>query len=452
MMKRKALQILIMIMLFPVALNAASVVISAYTGAYGINMASEKYSGASDNRSEDYGWGRHDGENPTTTPPTFDKFTYDDGLRYYLDEMIIGSGGVKFDLDQKGYKGYRYEIQATCPNGFYFRSQSNPNFVRPFKILIITRFRKEVVENRQTKDVDYTGDVIVLEDTGETRSVYYDQDATADRMWFDMVLALPIDPSEKPVDGTNYIVSDDGQRYSLVQADDYTALVTITIRAFNADGALIGIDSVTIPFSGYYDGITDGKKDARMSLMFTASGSAANLNLKMDAGSRRHIGTIDFLMDAYLPDSSNEPWEEGYIDFTDDYVKIFLSSSSNPSDANASEFRFVHESVQPNTILTNYNSIGFDVIVDGNESTGMYSRYFDGTDHLDSRGEIENAIIPSKDGNVLPWVGAAERSFYEYSGDVYILIDSDYLDQSETAMMLEGTYRSRVYMHVVTKG
>ena len=442
-MKRKALEILIMILLFPVALNAADVVISTYSGAYGVNMASEKYSGASKNRTENYRWGRYD-KSGDLYAPSFEKFSYDDGLEFYLDEMIIASGGVQFDPDpdEDGYTGYRYEIQATCPNGFYFRSQSNPNFIRPFKILVVTRFKGNYTDSNGhlNEDTDYTGEVIVLEDTGESKTVYYDQDATADRMWFDLVLALPLDPEKMPIDGTNYIVSDDGQRYSLVQADDYTALVTITIRAYGDDSTLIGSDSVTIPFSGYYDGITDGKNDDRMSLMFTANGNAANLNIKMHAGTRMQVGTINFLMDS----------TDSTIGSLDDYVKIFFSSDVDAQNANASEFRFVHESVQSNTILTNYNSIGFDVIVDGNENTGRQSRTFDGTDHLDSNKEIENAIIPASDSKHLPWVDVT-RIYYEYSGDVYVLIDSDYLNQSDDSMMLEGTYTSRVYMHVVTR-
>ena len=431
-MKRKALEILIMILLFPVALNAADVVISTYTGAYGVNMASEKYSGAAENRSDNYGWGKNN-QSGDSYAPSFENFTYEHGLKHYLDEMIIASGGVQFD--ETPNKDYRYVIQATCPNGFYFRSQSNPNFIRPFKLLVITRYHDK------SGGPDFTGEVIVLEDTGASKTVYYHKNADRNEMWFDMVLALPLDPDEMPIDGTNYIISDDGQRYSLVQADDYTALVTVSIRAYKDDGSLVGSDSVTIPFSGYYDGITDGKNDDRMSLMFTANGNAANLNIKMHAGTRMQVGTINFLMDS----------TDSTIGTPDGYVKIFFSSDVDAQNANASEFRFVHESVQFNTILTNYNSIGFDVIVDGNENTGRQSRTFDGTDHLDSNKEIANAIIPFNGSKNLPWTSSPNRYFYEYSGDVYVLIDSDYLNQSDNSMMLEGTYTSRVYMHVVTR-
>ena len=431
-MKRKALEILIMILLFPVALNAADVVISTYTGAYGVNMASEKYSGASKNRTENYGWGRYDKEGASYAPP-FENFSYGDGLKHYLDEMIVASGGVQFD--ETPNTGYRYVIQATCPHGVYFRSQSNPNFIRPFKLLVITRFHDK------SGGPDFTGEVIVVKDTGESKTVYYHENAKDKAMWFDIVLALPLDPDEMPIDGTNYIVSDDGQRYSLVQADDYTALVTVSIRAYKDDGSLVGSDSVTIPFSGYYDGITDGKHEDRMSLMFTANGNAANLNIKMHAGTRMQVGPINFLMDS----------TGSTIGKPDGYVKIFFSSDVDAQNANASEFRFVHESVQSNTILTNYNSIGFDVIVDGNENTGRQSRTFDGTDHLDPNKEIEYAIIPFNGRKNLPWTSSPDRYFYEYSGDVYVLIDSDYLNQSDDSMMLEGTYTSRVYMHVVTR-
>ena len=102
-MKRKALEILIMILVFPVALNAADVVISAYTGAYGVNMASEKYSGAAHNN--DYRWGRYD-QGGDLKAPRFEDFSYEDGLEFYLDEMIIASGGVQcWGRDQNANRG-----------------------------------------------------------------------------------------------------------------------------------------------------------------------------------------------------------------------------------------------------------------------------------------------------------------------------------------------------------
>ena len=74
-------------------------------------------------------------------------------------------------------------------------------------------------------------------------------------------------------------------------------------------------DAIVIPFSGYYDGLPDsGKGDQLVSLMFTPSGNAANLNIISDANRSVQVGHIDFLLD------STENKGDPIIENTNDYV------------------------------------------------------------------------------------------------------------------------------------
>lgn len=430
-MKKISLAIILLILISAFSLSAASVKLAPYTGAYGVNMASDRYQGD-----------KHNGKSYAWAPKSIKKggisevanfvrpeITADESKSDYTDDHMVAIGGLYGISDRDSNDTY-YTITASCPNGFYFRSQTNPNFIRRFELIIVARYSDSVH--------DYTNDVVNLAESGQAETFHYK--GSGSDIWFDLALALPFDGTNPPVAGTNYIV-DQGIRYPLVQADDYTALVTLTIQGYE-NGKLVGTESITIPFSGYYDGQIDGKEYERVSLMFTPSGNAANLNIEQHAGTPMPVGSIDFLLEAtnevYMP-SLNIP--AGLAD--NDYVRIFLSSSSEAADSGASEFRFVADSTGPNTPLTNYNSIGYTVTVMGDEGEGgTGSRTFRGNDHITQSGGItnDNAIIPLRhDVNV-----SRDRDFYTYTGDIYVTID-----EPET-IMVPGSYSSRVYIHVVT--
>ncbi len=391
---------------------AVKVSIVPYAGAYGVNMASNKYRGDENTFDPDtktgYGW--------VAGSVNVESFN---SLSKYTDDMMIATGGVSGLTE---VQGSYYTLTATCENGFYFKSQSNPNFVRPFEIVVVKRFHKR----EDGKDIDYTGDVIVMNSSGKPEPVYYE--GTADRMWFDLVLCLPLDAD--PVAGTNYVEAYD-QRFPLVQADDYTALVTLNLTAYDQTGTILGTDTISIPFSGYYNGqITQGRNNDRMSLMFTPSGNAGNLNILLHAGTPMPVGRIDFLLDA------------GENSYDYDYARIFLSSSNEPDDSTAQDFRLVHNSVGSSDTLTNYNSIGYSIVmmgVEGPAGTGV--RTFEGSDYIDN-GNVSNAIVPRMISEQPAW--GKQRTYFEYGGDIYVNIDVP-----ET-VMLPGDYHDRVYVHVVT--
>ena len=392
---------------------AVNVSIVPYAGAYGVNMASNKYRGNENTFAinKNYTW-----VEGSVNDESFNRLS---GRTGYTDDMMIATGGVSGLTE---VQGSYYILTATCENGFYFKSQSNPNFVRPFEIVIVTRF------DENGPKTGYTDDVIVMNSSGDSEPVYYDDEATSDRMWFDLVLCLPLD--DDPVAGTNYVEAYD-QRFPLVQADDYTALVTLNLTAYDQKGNILGTDTISIPFSGYYNGqITQGRNNDRMSLMFTPSGNAGNLNILLHAGTPMPVGRIDFLLDA------------GGNSYNYDYARIFLSSSNEPDDSTAQNFRLVHNSVGSSDTLTNYNSIGYSIVMMGAEGpAGTGVRTFEGSDYIDDKG-VSNAIVPRMISEQPAW--GTQRTYFEYSGDIYVNIDVP-----ET-VMLPGDYHDRVYVHVVT--
>ncbi len=397
----------------------AHVAIAPETGAYGVNMASYKYRG-NEHIGNNFSWIK--GTGASDDDPTFDQLTGVQSKQWYLDQHIIGLGGV-YDLEssQKN-SNTRYTVTAYCANGFNFKSQSNPNIVRPFEILIVARYG-----DNETDRIE------VLKDSGQSETFNYIEEKNKDNgehLWFDLVLALPLDAD--PVPGSTYIKAN-GQTYSLVQENDYTALVTINVTAWDANG-VIGTDSISIPFSGYFNGQTEGKGDDRLSLMFTPNANAGNLNIQTQHSLPIPVGNIDFMLDADYTKHEITWQDEKY---KDGYVKIFFSSRNEPDDANAQPFRFVHSSVGDSDPLTNYNSIGYEIVVSGSNSSTSFS----GDDHL-VNGDVENAIIPEKVTSNTSHQGA--REFFEYSGTINVIIDEP------TTIMQEGDYHDTVYVHVVT--
>ena len=414
---KKTLLILVFIFITAMLSASATLALYPYGGAYGVNIASTLYQGGTE-------WKGHKLSDVSGEPQ-----------KYYSDEHIIASGGA-FDIKSGDIKASSYTISATCPNGFYFRSQANPKFIRPFEILIIPRF-----DNGADKNNQFSGTPIRLTDTGQSVTVNWHEDAVDNKMWFDIVLVLPFD--KEPVQGTNYIEAK-GERYSLANAEDYTALVTLTMTYTDSDGTVP--ETLTIPFSGYYNGIIDsGRNNQRVSVMFTPSGNAGNLNIQEHQNQEIHVGSVDLLLDA-TTGNSDGVYGQNQKRHSDDYVKIFLSSSSNPNDESASIFRFVHSSITPNTMLTNYNSIGYKLIVTGDEFGGASYHEFDGTDHLDANKDISNAIIPEHEFDTAYTLGKEySREYFVYHGDISVRINP------VVTTMLAGTYSSDVYIHVVTE-
>ena len=428
-MRRLSIIMLLILMLSSMSLVAADVALAPYTGIYGVNMASMLYQGGEVWEGKD-----------------LNGYTASKSEINYSNAHIIALGGVYNIPSNEMNKDSYYSLTVTCSNGFYFKSQSHPSSIRPFELKVIPRF--------ENGSGDYTGtdsdsDPVVIQYSGQTVDIHYDSASTGSKMWFDLILVLPID--YEPTPNSNFIVAD-GRQYNLVQADDYTALVSIELKYGDKRTNII------IPFSGFYNGASStGKLDNNVSLMFTPTGQAANMVIGNTASVP--VGHIDFMMNV----SSGTGYRNG------ESIGIFLSSSSDPTVCDRDGFLFRHSSVKANTAITDYNSIPYQVYVRGKENNGYKdtagtgsitrTREFDGTDYLNASGNIVNGqggisnfIRPewrSPDPVTTEYEGIFSGNpieYYEYHGDIEVAIDEP------RSLMLEGSYTSTVYIHVVTDG
>ena len=258
-------------------------------------------------------------------------------------------------------------------------------------------------------------------------------------LWADIVLVLP-----GTVNTANDTVTYNNVVYPLIEADDYTALVTITMEYGGQ------IKSITIPFSGFYEKDNTVKEESVCSLLVDPYSTAAHLNIEQDRGKWIPVGSLDFMLSTATNTNTKNP-------------VIFASSNRDPEAINADEFRLVHESATFNTPLTQTNSIGFDVRIRNlNADGGTASYIFDGTATLKSVADkLGNLTYGTDSGNNQypssgDWGGIvpakiysklqhdnAEKSYYLYNGEIEVMMDPG------TNVMLEGRYTGTVYIHVI---
>lgn len=445
-MRKKYLLVFIIFILISFRLFAAAdtqtftphIEVAPYNGAYGVPMGSPFYTG-----------GTHEDKNADD---------FNDSENYSNDEIIcIGSvQGLKKSVWEANYgPNTEFEVEVSCPNGFYFVSQSNPAFRRPFELLLV--FKQGLVyevsssvaiwddwsDYSRGKDRQIDRGRYVLSDNTNTLP---DNKITMERweekqdeernwnivdkeyryrnqvssIWCDIILELP----GEILPGTDTLyVEEKGMEYPLIEADDYTALVKITFRYGDLS------NSISIPFSGYYERDVNNKQEGTCSLLVEPTAEAAHMSITRDRGTWVTVGTLDFLMSTF-ENAKNTP-------------VIFASSSSDPEDPNASEFRMVHDSVTFNTPLTNTNSIPYTVRIQRTGTNGTAQAIFDGTGNIDdvrnsSTYGIRPEVTPAKIQHA-----ASNMDYYGYEGNIDVMMEAG------SNVMLAGRYTGTVYIHVV---
>lgn len=428
---------------------AVTLEVAPYNGAYGIPIASPYYQGGS--------W--DDPEKPT------DGF---DDINEYSNSEIIAVGGIQ-NLSESEYNsiGGELKVTVTCPNGFYLISQSNPAFKRPFELqLIWTDARRyeqrlyytggntpvagsnwEKIDDNQWKK-DYEKDIISNEGSPEKSGtlrdwILEDEEPYSDTeifkyrnqfidFWCDLILILP----GEILSNSDTLLVKDGNRnieYPLIEADDYTAIVTITFEYGD-----LPPESITIPFSGYYRRGEYDKSDDVCSLLVTPTAEAAHLSIPEDRGTWQTVGNLEFMLSTFRTYSTSP--------YTDSPV-IFASSSRDPEDSTADIFRLVHESVDFNTPLTQTNSIEYEVRIRKTQGLGTSSYVFDGTGSIDDvntshPGTVSPyGIVPKKESAKLNHTN--QMDYYSYAGVVEVMLEPG------TNVMYAGRYSGTVYIHVV---
>ena len=237
------------------------------------------------------------------------------------------------------------------------------------------------------------------------------------------------------------IVEENGQQiiYPLIEANDYSAVVTITV---DFDGAS-SQGSLTLPFTGYYEGSTESLSKSNenpASLAINIYPGAANINL--DVSNRGVWIPVCSLSYMYFLGKLS-------YDYKSTRNAIFLSSSSDPFVA-GDKFVLVKDDISHDTQLTSANSINFEAkLVDlktGNENS------FDGTDSVLSSTEYGSLSSPfvllNGEVEMVKYGGThGEKAavYREYQAEMQVK-----LEQSDVTL-LQGKFESEIYVHVITE-
>ena len=344
---------------------------------------------------------------------------------YYDDDEMIAM--VKLSGIESKYRSSAFTISINCPNGMYMTSLSHPDFKRPFEIYFYPKTDGNAGTTLKLSNSNPVGSFITTASVGKTWT-----------QWFDVVLVLP---GTVDADNDRLIVEENGQQiiYPLIEANDYSAVVTITV---DFDGAS-SQGSLTLPFTGYYEGSTESLSKSNenpASLAINIYPGAANINL--DVSNRGVWIPVCSLSYMYFLGKLS-------YDYKSTRNAIFLSSSSDPFVA-GDKFVLVKDDISHDTQLTSANSINFEAkLVDlktGNENS------FGGTDSVLSSTEYGSLSSPfvllNGEVEMVKYGGThGEKAavYREYQAEMQVK-----LEQSDVTL-LQGKFESEIYVHVITE-
>lgn len=332
-----------------------------------------------------------------------------------------------------------FTVSISCPNGMYMTSISNPTFKRPFEI----EFNPSYSNGGTVRGTGFK--------LSNDNPVYqFTMTQNCNNMWFDVVVCLPV----KDLGGDNYGMDYESDRltvvengrdvvYPLVEADDYTALVTIKIEHDDLAQPL----ELVIPFSGYYKHDTTSTNHKNASTYYVALDiqtypEAKNIDLGVsNRGKWISVGYLSFLINGQSL-GGNPP----------NKAAIFLSSSPVATVA-GEEFTLKKDDLTYTDVLTTTNSIKFEVQLIGDDGS---INAFDGTDSFDtSKTTIsalpENFVRLLDDSSVNHTVfrdpGHNSKNMYNrsYNGTMQVKIE-----QSDVTLAA-GKYEGDIYVHVLVE-
>lgn len=464
-MRKSIITIISMLTFFIAEASAYEMYLNPWQGGFGLNMAVNNY---------DYVAGQNIEYSLGSTGGSADRSNYS-------DNEIIGIVGVlnidasvsNPDPDQSMI------ISASCPGGFYFTSRSNPDAKRPFEIWVKPSYSWSDDDNsRSESGQTIRGNVVRLGTNseneideytypemsgGQSKATwpdyeYIDHPIRPDEehnkyryIWCDLVICLPFESVSST--GVLTVLTDEGveRKYNLIEANDYNAVVTISIT-YNGE-----TQHLTIPLSGFYSRNMTSADDSA-SLSIRTLPKAMNLNI---GGTRRmeRVAEVDFLVNQ-TKYTVTEKWVWDWWPFEGHYepdelvtgqgdelqYRIFLSASNDPYYSEGRGFELVHSSVNYSEPHTPYNSIGYTArLVD--DDSGEYMD-FDGTDAITGgSGGIPGVALKQKELHSFE-----QNTFYqEFHGGVEVLIDEITAtgEQEGINKMLSGQYTSTIYVHVV---
>lgn len=374
------------------------------------------------------------------------------GVNYTNDEMIgiimfmrtVGTSTGQVDMNGN------ITVTVTCPNGFYLQSQSNPNYKVPFEIMLFDSWNSNGSQGHKISEAEPTINVSINNKSagGTTDNQQFH---------FDVVIRLP-----GTVDTTTNECTKDGVIYPLAALDDYSAVVTISVKykctppTTTTGETNVQEKTVTVPFGGYYDGSANPTaKEGTVSMNIVLNSEASNIDIQNKLGKTINIGSLYYaMMVAKNPNYSTTSLNSA----------IFLSSSSDPYDTSATKFALVKDDVGATEALTSLNSVGFKLKVTSYEDGT--SRTFDGTTYFPTSGFTPSENISVASGNpgdrnkstqtltsyvfIIPDMYAEymaayndKQVYFSYSGSIELELDDN------VVTMQSGRYIETVYVHVM---
>lgn len=400
------------------------------------------------------------------------------GNVFSSDQTIIIGGIDNLAIYRRGFLDYVNEVEnygilvsfsseSSGGDYFWFTKQSDPEFRRPFQIQLAGRIVDDglhgtlvgdqysdfgVIHSSGSEVFEATTSRGFLQGIGDFLEIVFAGETINYSVLYEFGIILPGNIEN------GILRLDDGTTYPIATGNDYSAEITVTAQLVDisngvANPAPIGsARTFVLPISGYYDPrFGDGEDsgvDTSAALYVNPSARAANIDLIRDRGNSIDIASIDFSIFNLSQDFTLGQYDES--------VFLFLSSSSNPFDTEAEQFRFLHEDVGFGDAVTESNSIGYTITVVPSADTISHDTSgkiktieFDGTDYLEADGNLQNLDKRIFTAHYAEKLGelASGRTvhWHSYSGDVKLT-----LEQNHTTLMNAGAYKSTVYIHVVT--
>ena len=433
------------------AIPDTEVRIAPYQGAFGVPLSSDKYQYTyTDSK---FNWKKHG----------FDSYSYNN------QQMIALLGAYYIPIEPKDeLNQYTLDIEATCAGGFYFTSQSNPAFKRPFQLLFIVKEQLSIGEQHDSAAEVIMAKKVIGEGDNATTSISQTFDSSklnfkpshnSAGIKCDVVLVLPYDVKDgvKGINLSNDTITWNNQIYTLTEAEDYIAQVQfhVTLRK---DNAIVDSYSISVPFSGYYR--KDAKPDTLLTnsicnMYVTPSASAAriDINSAVTTGDLIHVGDINMWMGLTNVKKVDGGYTVNGIKYDPEAQgpKIFASAYRDPQaevSTASNGFMLVHDSILSNNLLTDTNSVAFTVRFTDEKGN---SKDFNGRSNYDyykNQGHSSEWITSPFEAIPYnpPGGGQSKDYFYfHYSGSIYVI-----LERKDNTIMFPGRYTGNIYIHLVT--
>ena len=391
-------------------------------GAYGINVGSTQYNEDIDTGKGSNGW-------VASTPQQ--------GDGTYSNNSIVLMGAI-YDIPYDiANDGFYIDIRINSDSGFELASVSNSSYRRPYTFTAVGKFQaggSETLIDSKKIDGNLTSEIrLVFGDTNKDnqRDVSASETASANKIWFDLVIGLPV----REVAPSGLLTLPSGEQIILGRVDDYVSFVTVTMR-WGTNKGIGGERILSVPFSGYFRPYGDDIVTETASLQIDTNARSSALDIQRDSNKELEIGTLRYTQTKMAAAESS-------YDQDLESLRLFISASPDPFLREPDGFRLMHMDYKAGDTVNDYNSVPFTIIA-RSEIDGIEDVSFDGRDYV--TGTLLTKSIKPKVSYDADFTHSASRyPFYAaYEGNLSIMIDYG------GYTMKSGLYKENVYVHVIS--